>query len=105
MKFILIIFSLALSSMTLANDEKENSDFALGMLATGKLSGGCGIFKLQIVFQENTGLPGGNDFIARFWTTEAARLGMSLKEYAEACHKAIENYKKYQSIFKPASSK
>lgn len=101
-QIFLILLSLTFSQYSLSNDDKEVNHFALSMLATGKMTGGCGIFKLQIDFQENTGLTGGDDFMARFWTTEAARLGMTLEEYATSCHKMVASYKSYESMFQQA---
>ena len=100
--FLLLIF--VFSPIVYSDDDQESSDFARGLLATGKFSGGCGIFKLQIEFQENTQLAGGSEFIARFWTTEAARLGMSLEEYAEQCKTVVQSYKDYETMFQPSAS-
>lgn len=91
----LIIILLVLSSTAFANDENS---FAKGLLATGKLTGNCGIFKLQLDFQDNTELKGGEDFLARFWTMEAARLGLSLEEFVNNCHKIVEKYNTYYSM-------
>ena len=49
-------------------------------------------------FQKRTQMDGGDDFLFRFWTMEAARLGMTLKEYATQCAAAYKNYKDYEAL-------
>jgi hypothetical protein len=95
----LIIVLLMFSSFVSANEDQEGNEFAMGLLATGKLTGNCGIFKLQLDFQDNTKLKGGEDFLARFWTMEAARLGMSLEEFVDGCHKIVAKYDAYSAMF------
>lgn len=63
-------------------------------LVVGKASGACGILTQQLQFQETTQLDGGNTFVVRFWTTEAARLGMTLKQYMEHCTTTLSSYAK-----------
>lgn len=72
------------------------------VLALGKLTGGCGILKLQMEFQENTKLKGGDEYLARFWTTEATRLGMSVEQYAKQCVVATKSYTEYWALFEEA---
>jgi hypothetical protein len=98
MKNLIIVF-LMLSSFTYANEDQEGNDFAMDLLATGKLTGNCGIFKLQLDFQDNTKLKGGGEFLARFWTMEAARLGMPLEEFVNKCHKVVAKYDVYFTMF------
>ena len=102
--FITMGLALTLSTFTLAS-ELDSSEFGLEILAVGKMSGACGIFKLQIEFQENILMPGGIEFIERFWTTEAARLGVSLQDYAKQCGEYVEAYKKFSALLQPTESK
>ena len=97
--FFLVLLVLISTSGYPENDESSGAEFGQELLSIGKLSGACGIFKLQIEFQENTKLEGGEKFIERFWTTEAARLGKSLEGYAAACHQAVSGYSTYFDFF------
>jgi hypothetical protein len=74
-------------------------------MAIGKLTGACEVFKLQLDFQENTGFKGGKDFINRFWSIEALRLGETLEEYVKDCHATVDKYNTYQSMFEMSDAK
>ena len=102
--FITMGLALTLSTLTLAS-ELDSSEFGREILAVGKMSGACGIFKLQIDFQENTLMPGGIEFIERFWTTEAARLGVSLQDYAKHCGESVEAHKRFSALFQSTGPK
>jgi hypothetical protein len=39
-------------------------------------------------------MEGADEFIVRFWKTEAARLGMTIKEYQAQCQTTISGYDK-----------
>ncbi|MBO6811717.1 MULTISPECIES: hypothetical protein [Marinobacter] len=94
------LLAIALFSFSLSAQESEDgANLAKRMLVTGKMSGGCGIMQLQIQYQQNTGLEGGTNFIVRFWTAEAARLGMTLDEYAGQCRRVVENYQEFYEMF------
>ncbi len=64
------------------------------ILAIAKIAGACGILNSQIHFQESTKLDGGELFVTRFWTTEAARLGKTVQEHSAHCDQAITAYDK-----------
>ncbi len=63
-----------------------------GILAVAKIAGSCGILDEMIDFQKKTKLEGGNLFVTRFWETEAARRGMTVKEMSNQCDQAILSY-------------
>jgi hypothetical protein len=56
------------------------------------MAGACGILDSMIQLQKTTKLPGGDDFVVRFWTVEAARLGMTVQQLSERCNEAISGY-------------
>ncbi len=74
------------------------------LLVTGKASGACGILTLQLEFQENTKMAGGNEFLGRFWSTESARLGMTTTQYAEHCASALSMYGKFSELAQQVDS-
>jgi hypothetical protein len=92
---LIVFFNFSITNVS-ANENKTDSggaeNIGLILLATGKLTGACGIMKLQLEFQENTKLDNGYKFIARFWTAEAARLGKTLEKYAADCAVTVNNY-------------
>jgi hypothetical protein len=71
-------------------------------LVVGKASGACGILTQQLQFQESTQMAGGNEFVVRFWTTEAARLGMTMQQYVEHCTSTLSSYAKLSEMAESA---
>jgi hypothetical protein len=89
---------LAVAVMVASNPsqaQKKEENLLHTLLVVGKGSGACGILTLQIQFQEGTKMSGGNEFVGRFWTTEAARLGMTLDQYGKFCAKTLDAYDTY----------
>jgi hypothetical protein len=103
LKLLLAIVCLALLlSINFAQGAEESEELgnlAQGMLVVGKMTGSCGILNLQIQFQENTEIAGGVKFISRFWTAEAARLGMTLEEFGQQCNEVVSKYETYFEAF------
>lgn len=71
---------------------KEKGASMQGMLATAKVAGACGILDSLVQFQKNTKMNGGNEFVARFWGVEAARLGLSVQQLSDKCNEATSAY-------------
>ncbi|MBN8964342.1 MAG: hypothetical protein J0H89_02945 [Rhizobiales bacterium] len=65
---------------------------APSILSVAKLTGACGIMDAMIHFQKTTRLPGGDEFVARFWAVEAARLGVTVKQPSDRCDAAVKSY-------------
>jgi hypothetical protein len=55
----------------------QNELSSQGILAIAKMAGACGILDSMIQMQKTTKMPGGDEFVTRFWSVEAARLGMN----------------------------
>lgn len=87
-------FLLSIPSISWA--DKSDSESGLELLATAKMSGACGVLGQMVSFQESTKMAGGTQFLNRFMTTEAARLGFTLDQYVANC-RAI--HEKYQVIY------
>ena len=91
---------IALICSSPANAEGDLSP--QGILAVAKIAGACGILDSTIHFQKTTQMPGGDDFISRFWVAEAARLGLSMQEYSDRCNQAIALYDKLWNAMESA---
>jgi len=101
--FLLVLavtVTLVLNSAAQAQAAKEVP--AQTILATAKFTGACGILDSLILFQQTTKMPGGDEFVARFWQTEAARLGTSVQEMSEQCNRAA---RVYDTLWKSTKSK
>lgn len=79
----------------------QNELTAQGMLATAKFAGACGILDSMITFQKTTRMPGGEDFVVRFWAVEAARLGLSVQALSDRCSQSITAYDKLWQAGEP----
>lgn len=88
---------LSLASMSAIAD-KQTHDMMKDMLISAKFSGMCGALQQMVTFQQSTKMEGGDKFIARFGMTEAARLGMTDKEFFSTCEKSIEKYSFYTKM-------
>jgi hypothetical protein len=101
-----ILFALATVSYGQRQSTAQEPSSAItieSILVIGKASGACGILNLQLQFQTNTKMTGGDEFVVRFWTTEAARLGMTLEEYAtKHCQSSLSSYDRLFELAKKA---
>jgi len=75
--------------MTLAEDEPISGRH---ILAVAKVAGVCGILDSLIQFQAETKMPGGDGFVTRFWSVEAARRGMTVRQVSDQCNAAVSTY-------------
>ncbi|ECS5094829.1 hypothetical protein ACDA25_003469 [Salmonella enterica subsp. enterica serovar Schwarzengrund] len=100
MKRIAILLLLCLSSIANAETKSDDSSFdeIQGLMIASKMAGMCGAIKQMATFQESTKMPGGDEFLQRFLTTEQARLGMNPQEFLEACQKSISIYTTYYNM-------
>lgn len=89
LKLISLVFILFIANVNAQNDLSGQE-----ILAISKMSGVCGILNSMIYFQKTTKMPGGDEFVKRFWSVEAARLGFSMQEYSDHCSQSIEVYDK-----------
>lgn len=88
-----IIAGVLLSSFGVgAIAAEDGAESFQAALASAKFLGGCGILSQMAGFQQSTKMNGGDEFITRFMSTEAARLGVSVEKYMEACRQAGEYY-------------
>ena len=84
--FAFIILVLVLTQPSFANDNQE-------LMALSKFTGACGILDSLIVFQTTTKFEEGKEFVYRFWSVEAARLGMeSAEKLMEVCLEVVPKY-------------
>ncbi len=82
---------VVLAALTMpASAQKESSPQSI--LATAKFAGACGILDSMVTFQKTTRMPGGDEFVARFWAVEAARLGLAVKALSDQCDQSIIAY-------------
>jgi len=79
-------------TLTLSLQAKADGQSAQEIMAVSKIAGACGILDSMLHFQKSTKMPGGDEFAARFWATEAARLGLSVQQYSDQCNNAVTTY-------------
>ncbi len=82
---------IAISTLFAFNAYAEDMSLS-SIMAISKATGACGIMKQMASFQETTKMSGGDQFMLRFWQTEAARLGTDLSQYIKTCEKVTGAY-------------
>lgn len=78
---------------------------ARGLLSVAKMAGACGVLDSMIQLQKTTKLPGGDDFVVRLWSTEAARLGLTVQQLSEKCNQSVAAYNRLWSAAESSDSK
>lgn len=94
---------VALSLLTLhfparASEEKSVQDLML----VSKMTGVCGVMQQMGAFQSSTQMPGGAEFIERFWKKEFARLGKTQAQFFKECETSIALYTQLWAASEPA---
>ena len=85
---LVVGYSLLLSPQGSAATDEETA----ALFVSAKMSGACGVLDQLIEFQATTKMEGGDEFVTRFWNTEAARLGLTLVELSDTCTSSIKTY-------------
>ena len=86
MKIIIFTLSLLISLSVFAKENaKKDMSVVIKMMVTAKATGMCGVFSQMVNFQQATKMPGGDEFLVRFLTTEAVRLGHTLDSFMAQC--------------------
>lgn len=93
LKYLALIFLIG-SAATISNAKAKDGIEPQGILAVSKIAGACGILDQMIDFQKKTKMPGGDEFVTRFWQTEAARQGKTVEKMSSDCDDAILGYDK-----------
>lgn len=88
MRKLTIALALLLSFPATAGDSSAIQHLAL----VSKFAGVCGVMQQMAAFQRTTQMPGGAQFIERFWKTEFARLGKTQATFFRECEAAIAAY-------------
>lgn len=88
--FILLLLAV-ISATSMAKEENP----AIDLMLVSKMTGVCGVMQGMAAFQKTTQMPGGSEFIERFWRTEFARLGKSQTQFLKECEQSMEMYRKY----------
>ncbi|MNJ68700.1 hypothetical protein D3C77_649690 [compost metagenome] len=90
----------AVSAITMA--EQAPDDALRGALSSAKIAGSCSMFLQMVSFQQATKMPGGDEFLERFYGMELARLGISPDQYAKMCGDATRVLNYYTNEIPPA---
>jgi len=88
---VAVCLALTLGALN-ASVARDDDLSARGLLSVAKMAGACGILDSMIRLQSTTKLPGGDDFVVRMWTVEAARLGMTVQQLSDTCNRTVEAY-------------
>jgi hypothetical protein len=84
-KTLAIAGLLAISAGAQAQDDVQAQNHLEGVLVNSKWAGACGMVRQLVDFNSTTQMPGGDEFVVRFLTTETARLGTTPLQFLEHC--------------------
>jgi hypothetical protein len=84
-RYVTLLAALVLSQPVHASDARD-------MLVVAKYAGFCGAIIGIYNFQQATKMAGGDEFVARFIATEAARLGTTVEKIVANCQASIKSY-------------
>ena len=93
-KYVLI-FPLLFPALSVGGE--NDADMINALIVKAKVAGTCGAMSQLSNFQRTTNMPGGDEFVLRFFRTEATRLGMDLKQFLESCDKITKEYAAIQN--------
>jgi hypothetical protein len=93
--FLFLVFPFIVSA---EESDKESENQLVSMMVVAKATGMCGVLSQLVRFQETTKMKGGDEFVMRFLSTEAARLGHTVESYIGQCPDIIEKYKGYMEL-------
>jgi len=88
--FSQLVLAVCLSTTSYADSDLSTQE----LLAIAKISGACGILQSMSAFQNSTQMSGGDEFLIRYWSTEAARVGKTPDQYILECNQYIDLYEK-----------
>ena len=88
--FLVLLMSINTAASQTASENGDNT--LLTMMAQAKMTGMCGLLHQLSTFQITTKMEGGDQFVARFIRTEAARLGLSPAKLIENCSYVTAEY-------------
>ena len=83
----------------MAQSKSDTTDTMKTFGVIAKATGMCGVFHQMARFQATTKLDGGDKFILRFISTEAARLGKTTQELLDICVIMPKKYEAWKKAF------
>lgn len=64
------------------------------VLLVANMTGACIVLQSMTDFQASKKLEGGDQFIDKFWSAEAAKSGKTPEQFVKDCQTAIDGYEK-----------
>jgi hypothetical protein len=87
---ILAVFFAMNSSIAVAKNEPSMRE----VLSVANMTGACMILQSMSDFQASKKLEGGDQFIDKFWSAEAAKFGKTPEQFVKDCQISIDGYEK-----------
>jgi hypothetical protein len=96
--FIPAVFFVMTSGIAVAKNEPSMRE----VLSVANMTGVCMILQSMSDFQANKKLEGGDQFIDKFWSAEAAKLGKTPEQFVKDCQASIDGYEKLWKLSEEA---
>jgi hypothetical protein len=71
------------------------------VLMVANVAGECDVLYSMVEFQKKNNITGGNEYVAKFWASESAKMNLTVEQLSDRCGKSITAYDKLQSPVAP----
>jgi len=73
------------------------------VLMIANVAGECDVLYSMVEFQKKNNINGGQEYVAKFWASESAKMGLTVEQLSERCSKASAAYEKLSSTASSSS--
>ena len=96
-KLLTVLFFVTVASLPARADVSPQAT-----LMVANVAGECDILYDMVDFQKKNNINGGEEYVAKFWASEAAKLSLSVEQLSDRCGKSTAAYDK---LWKSAAPK
>jgi len=101
MAAVVYVFCFLLLATTPARAEVSPQ----GALMVANVAGECEMLYSMIEFQKQSNIQGGEEYVAKFWSAEAAKMKLTVEQLSDRCKKSTAAYDKVWDSLVPAEGK
>jgi hypothetical protein len=76
-----------------------------GALMVANVAGECDVLYSMVAFQKKNNIKGGEEYVAKFWESEAAQMNLSVDQLSARCEKTAAAYDKLYNSSAPAQAR
>ena len=76
-----------------------------GALMVANVAGECDVLYSMVEFQKKNNINGGQEYVAKFWASEAAKMNLTVDQLSARCEKTAAAYDKLYNSSAPAQAR